>query len=177
MAIRYTAGDPNNKGFTPLPEGTMNFKIIEEEDCTSKKGNPQHKVRFEVMDGPHAGRQLNVWFSFMPNAIWAWESLVEATGAVPTDTGEIDETGEAIMELPDNALLDCYVTADVSQEEYNDKTNNKLNKIRECTEYAGPYDMADDEPTDEPEPEPKEKAPTPGASNSRRARRGAPASR
>jgi len=136
MAIRYTRGE--NTGFTPLPEGTYNLCITAEEDCTSKAGNPQHKVTFDVVDGPHAGHTLNAWYSFQPNAAWRFEQLITATGAEPTVVGQ-DAEGNDILELEDDALVGCYVTAMITQETYQGKVNNRVNGEQPCTDYAGPY--------------------------------------
>jgi len=166
MAIRYTAG--NNQGFTPLPEGSYNLVVKTEEDTVSKSGNPQHKIVFEVVDGPHAGRSLFAWYSLLPSASWRFEKLIEATGAEPTVVGQ-DTDGRDILELGDDALVGCYVTADVTQEEYAGRTNNRVGNEQACNDYAGPYDEA--EPEAEAAPV-KEKAPTPAPhAGRRRARR------
>jgi len=162
MAIRFQKGEAGG-GFTPLPEGTYNLKIIEQESTVSKAGKPQEKVRFEVVDGPMAGRELNAWFSMQPQAIWSFEQLLEATGAIPTDTGEVGPDGRPILELAEGALLGCYVTAEITQNEWPEGSGRKTNRVnapQECIEYAGPYDDVEPEPQ-EAAPEPKEKAPTP----------------
>ena len=178
MAIRFQKGD--SSGFTPLPEGTYNLKILEQESTVSKAGKPQEKIRYEVVDGPMAGRKFNAWYSLQPQAIWSFEALVEASGATPVDTGEVGPDGRPILELPDEALVGCYITAEVTQNEWPEgsgRITNRVNRPEECLDYAGPYD--DDAATEAAEEAPKtaapEKAPTPAPhATRRRARRQAP---
>lgn len=179
MAIRYTKGDADG-GFTPLPVGTYDFKILEQEEAVSNAGNPQLKVRFEVLDGVNAGRQLNQWFSFAPKAVWALEALFAACGIEPTDTGEVDENDEPLMEVNGEELVDMALTADVSQNEWpanSGKFNNRLNKLRASEDYPN---YEDDEPEAAADTaaedaaiakrEAKEQAPHPSSAGRRRRR-------
>jgi hypothetical protein len=126
--IPYSKGE--NQGFTPLPEGTYQMAIREAEHGTSTGGNPQLKLRLEVMEGPKAGRFINCWYSLLPQASWKIDNLLEALGIDEVDTGDMDAEGNPIMGLDTDHLLDRIVQYVVTQQEYpagSGKMNNRFN--------------------------------------------------
>lgn len=127
--INYTKGNEGG-GWVPLPEGTYDVKILEVKQGTSKSGNPQLSVKGEVMDGPHAGKTVTIWYSLTPQSTWKLDALLDALQIPRVETGEYHADGQPIMGFDDDALLNRCVRYDVKQREYQGKVNNDFAKER-----------------------------------------------
>lgn len=55
--------------FTPLPAGFYKVKVVLGECCTTRAGTDGYRIRFEVADGPHAGKAITRIWTFGPRAI------------------------------------------------------------------------------------------------------------
>jgi hypothetical protein len=142
--IPFSMSANQGGSFQPWPEGTYNCRITETELGTSKAGNPQLRVRLEVVDGTYAGKQSNVWYSLLPKAAWKIDALLTALGIEKEPTGDVDENGEPITVFDDEWLLHRVVEFDVKHREYNGKTQMDF-----VNERASDYDVP---PEDEPAP-------------------------
>ena len=123
--IAYSQGDKSS--FKVLPNGTYEFRITDVEQGVSSNGNPQIKVKFEVVDGPYRGDTVTAWYSLVPKALWKVLQLVEALGIETEGTGEVDDKGEEIMAFDTDDLIGCLVSFDVGQREYNGRKSNEFN--------------------------------------------------
>jgi len=126
--IPYSAGEGGS--FQPLPEGTYDFRINETILGNSRAGNPQLQLKMEVLDGPHTSKKVSCWYSLLPQSGWKIDALLEALKIEREDTGQVDDKGNPILAFDDEWLLDRCVTFDVSQREYNGKTNNDFQNER-----------------------------------------------
>lgn len=140
MRIAY---NPENRGeWKPLPEGTYDFQILEVEEKTSSKGNPQLYISTEVVGGEFSGKKAGMYFAATENATWRIVQLLDATGV----TYDLQGTD---LDFDENDLIGAYFQANAGIREYNGKKNNDFSKFEPSALSAG----SADEPADEPEPE------------------------
>jgi len=55
--------------FTPLPAGVYAARVLRGESCSTKAGAEAYRLRFEVTEGPQAGRTLVRKWTFSPKAL------------------------------------------------------------------------------------------------------------
>jgi hypothetical protein len=55
--------------YTPLPGGTYAARVLRGEYCSTKAGADAYRLRFEVTDGPHAGRTVIRTWTFGAKAL------------------------------------------------------------------------------------------------------------
>jgi hypothetical protein len=123
VQIRFSAGENTGGQWTPLPEGTYDFRIIEVEQGNSSNGNPQLRTKLEILDGPRAGDKPNTWYSLLPQSGWKLRGLVEALDLDYQIEGQ-DADGNDLIVFDADELLHRCVRMDVRQREYNGKTTN-----------------------------------------------------
>ncbi len=121
--IRYSTGG----GFTPLPEGKFALRIDSVTDGVSSKGNPQITIDGEIVAGDDEqfiGSSRKIFYSLVENAVWRIGLLCEALGLERVDTGEVDAKGQPIYSFDEQALVGRVVEFNVTQREYQGKTQN-----------------------------------------------------
>lgn len=149
--IPYSAGDAGS--FQPLPEGTYDFRINETVVGNSRAGNPQLQLKMEVLDGPHTGKKVSCWYSLLPQSGWKLDALLKALHIDREDTGQVDGSGNPILEFDDEWLINRCVQFDVTQREFNGKVNNDFQNERASqfdAESADDQDQAEQEVSVEP---------------------------
>ena len=134
-----------NTGYTPLPEGTYDFRVVSIEQKTSSTGNQQFEFQLEVIGGPSAGRKLRSWYSLTDKAMWRLNQLYTALG--------IEGEGPDGTVYDSDWLVDRALTFDVHHRIWNGKTNLDFKNPR-----ASEYDVDDSDDVEEAEA-PKAKAP------------------
>lgn len=171
--IPYSSGDSGG-GFTPLPNGTYDFRIEETIQGVSKAGNNQLQIKMEVLDGPHTGKKMSVWYSLLDNSLWKLKLLLKALNIEGEDTGRVDDKGEPILDFDDEWLVGRCVTYDVTQREYNGRTNNNFDgeRMSPFDEEAGQQDAQQEEepqqaalPAAQPAPNTMRRRPRPQRGN------------
>ena len=55
--------------FTPLPPGSYKARVQKGEFTTTRTGADAYRIRFEVTEGPHAGKTLIRIWTFSPKAL------------------------------------------------------------------------------------------------------------
>jgi len=55
--------------FTPLPSGVYTARVLKGEYTTTRTGTDAYRMRFEVAEGPHAGRTVIRTWTFSPKAL------------------------------------------------------------------------------------------------------------
>jgi hypothetical protein len=55
--------------FTPIPPGVYSARVVRGEYCSTKAGADAYRMRFEVTDGPHAGKTVIRTWTFGPKAL------------------------------------------------------------------------------------------------------------
>ena len=55
--------------FTPLPPGVYPARVVRGEYTTTKAGADAYRLKFEVTDGPHAGKTTIRTWTFSPKAL------------------------------------------------------------------------------------------------------------
>jgi len=143
MRIAY---NPDNRGeWKPLPEGTYDFQILEVEEKTSSKGNPQLYISTEVVGGEFSGKKCGMYFAATENATWRIVQLLEATGVAFEQAG-------TDLDFDENDLIGSYFQANAGIREYNGKKNNDFSKFEPSSLSAGPADEPAEEEEEAPAP-------------------------
>jgi hypothetical protein len=55
--------------FAPLPPGVYVARVVRGEVCQTKAGTDAYRIRFEVIEGPHAGRTVIRTWTFSERAL------------------------------------------------------------------------------------------------------------
>lgn len=115
--------------FTLVPQGTYECQIVdvEYEGLTSKDGEPQIKITFEIGGGSdYSGQKIPQWLTMNDKFGWKLDQLVEASGIEYEVVGEeTGSDGKKIRELsfdPDD-LLQTWVQIELSH--WTSKKDNK----------------------------------------------------
>ncbi|MFA5138358.1 MAG: DUF669 domain-containing protein [Elusimicrobiota bacterium] len=133
--------------FSPIPEGKYLCKLADIEEASTNAGDEMWKLRFQVAEGPHAGRMVfdNLVFS---SAAMKRVKLVCSRMGLDV-SGELDLTPERLRGRT------CLLT--VQTEEYEDSEGRR--KKRSVIPFAGYERASGDGPpaaaapsTDEEEP-------------------------
>jgi len=119
--------------FTPLPEAKYLCRLSEIEEATTQYGDELWKLRFEVIEGEHAGRYIfdNMVFS---------QAAMKRVKLICSRLG-LDVTGE--LDLTPETLIGRTAWVDAQIEEYEDSQGKK--KRRNVVPFAG-YEHADKAP-------------------------------
>lgn len=146
--INYSkTADSGSGSWSPLPEGVYDVRINAAQLGTSAKGNPQVRVTGEIIDGTYAGRNVNVWYSLLPQSTWKFDKLFQVLGISARETGEYDSTGSPILGVDSDDLIGRSVRYTVKQREYPAGSGKLTNDFGD--EAASPFDEAgavDEEP-------------------------------
>ena len=165
MAIKYSKNKDGGAGrFAPLPEGHYHIRIDDVVQTVSKKGNPQLELSTTIVDGEYTERHPKMWYSLLATASWRLDKLFDVVGITPAETGEYDEDGNPIMAADEQELVGRTVVFNVTQRDYQGRTNNNFDEV-ELSEYDA--HASEEEAEDEEAPAPK-----PAGKMRRRARPG-----
>jgi hypothetical protein len=120
MAIKFTAGTPENRDFTPVPAGEYTLTILGATEKQSPKGDPmiELKLRPELHNG-QSGPHVWDYLVFTSAAKWRIDQFLLAIGAHP---GE----GETITVEPGD-WLGMEVRAKLTIQ--NDNKGNPRNRV------------------------------------------------
>lgn len=132
--IRFSGGGEG--GFEPLPESIYDLEIKSVDQNTSKAGNPQAIVKFEVVDGDLAGRTHKEWYTITPEAVWRLQNLCKAAGVDLVETGEVDKDNEPICEFDTDELVGKFVRAEIKHRNYEGKTFANLGNKPEASRFS-----------------------------------------
>lgn len=55
--------------FTPIPPGIYSARVLRGEYCSTKAGGEAYRIRFEITEGPHAGKTVIRTWTFGPKAL------------------------------------------------------------------------------------------------------------
>jgi hypothetical protein len=55
--------------FSPLPPGIYTARVLRGECCSTRAGADAYRMRFEVTEGPHAGKTVIRTWTFSPKAL------------------------------------------------------------------------------------------------------------
>lgn len=89
-----------DKGYSPLPEGSYDLEILSVEQKVSQAGNPQLEINTEVAGGEHEGRKVRLWYSLTPQSAWKLKKLVVATHT-PHEVVGSDRDGQISFDTDD----------------------------------------------------------------------------
>jgi hypothetical protein len=73
----------------PLAEGEYNVEVVFAAEGESQSGNPKIDLRYKVIDGPLADRQIMDTMSFHPKALWRTKRSLQAMGFGKEFSGEV----------------------------------------------------------------------------------------
>lgn len=111
--------------YTPIPPGKYLCKLIDVEEARTQYDDEMWKLRFQVIEGPHAGRSLFDNLVFSAAALKRVKLICSRLGL--DVTGELNLTPDMIKGRS------CYLTTQV--EEYVDAEDRK--KMRNVIGFAG----------------------------------------
>jgi hypothetical protein len=143
--INYNKGGDGGSSWQALPEGTYDVRILASEQGTSKAGNAQIKLSCEVLDGPSAGKKVNIWYSLLPQSTWKLDKLLETLDVERFETGEFGQDGTPILGFDDEDLIDRSVRYTVGQREFPAGSGKMTNDFND--ESVSPFDTEEAAPT------------------------------
>ena len=126
----------DTKGFNPLPIGEYLCRVDDIEELFTQRNDEMWRLRFEVVEGKHAGRYIYDNLVFSAAAMKRVKLICSRLGL--NTYGEIDLTPDLLQGRR------CYVS--VLIEEYTD--NNGNIKKRNVVPFAG-YEQAEKEETED----------------------------
>jgi len=101
-------------------EGLHHAKVVGFEKTESRSGNPQYVWQFRILAGNSKGVEVKYWTSLLPQARWKVVEALEAVGVAAS--GSV-----ARFKLSD--IIDKPCIIEVVHEDYEGKTNHKVNKV------------------------------------------------
>lgn len=116
--------------FTPIPDGKYLCRLTDIEETHTNHGDDMWRMRFQVADGPHAGRMLFDNLVFSDAAMKRVKLVCSRLGL--DVSGELDITPELLKGRA------CLLT--VQTEEYEDQEGRR--RKRNVVPFAG-YEKAD----------------------------------
>lgn len=122
--------------WTPIPDGTYEFEIMEVKDGNAQSGTPSTGVVSEVTSGPAAGKKSTFWFYQTAKAAWRLKQLLEATGT-PFDASTNGD-GLEVLDFDTDDLISRRFTAQIKIDEYEGKLSNKIVKFPGLTPAKKP---------------------------------------
>lgn len=129
--IRVPRSNNSSSSYTPLPDGTYDFRIVEVSEGTSGTGSPQLVVRLVCQGPAYADRKATLWLTQTAKAAWRTDQLFEALSIAAIETGDVDSEGNPIVSYDEQALVDRCVSFEVTTREYNGKKSNDFkNPVR-----------------------------------------------
>ena len=111
-----------------VPEGKYTGKLIDVEKSMSQAGNPMWVWTFVLTDGKFEGKEFKLYTALTPSAMWKLTETLEALG--------IGKAGEAIK-FDLGAVINTEVVMHITEDEYNGKPRNSLDKISAPANGAG----------------------------------------
>jgi hypothetical protein len=64
----FDAAEPAPE-FSPIPQGIYSARVVRGEYCSTRAGAEAYRLRFEVIEGEHAGRTVIRTWTFSPKAM------------------------------------------------------------------------------------------------------------
>lgn len=114
-------------GWTPIPDGTYNFRIEEVKQGQASSGTASFGCVCEVASGPATGKRSTFWFYLTPKSGWRTRELLDATGT-PYVADEKTENGD-VLDFDTDDLIGRTFDAMIKIEEYEGKQSNKIVKF------------------------------------------------
>lgn len=116
MARTLDFSNIEKRDFSPLEPGKYELEIEAVEDKVSSKGNDMMVVTFKE---PNSGKKIWNNYTFTDSSMFKVQELLDAVG--------IDTS--AVVDFDNEDLIGVGVLAEVSQEEYNGKTRNRIERV------------------------------------------------
>ena len=113
------------EGFA-IPDGNYAVRCIDVEQSTSKAGNPMFVWSFVIIAGEFEGKDMKMWTSLAPAAMWKVAEAVKALGV--GDVGQVVK-----FKRSDVIGRECGAT--ISASEYQGKMSSKIDKLMSKEEY------------------------------------------
>lgn len=120
--VRVKVDFSKARDFEALPIGPYPV-IVEGTEIREGKNYPYVNWEFKVKTGEFAGRKLWMISSLSPDATWSLKATLRALGETNPDL-DSDE-----FEMDPDDYLGREAIANVSQEEYNDRMQNRVDSL------------------------------------------------
>lgn len=150
--IRFRASKTGS--FKLPPEGTYDLQIVKvETDKTSKDGEPQVVVTFEIADGEQAGLKFKQFYTLNEERGWLFRVLCEVAGLALENQNEDPDDDLAEFDMDPDDLLERYIRATVLINKVGEKKYVNLRDEQASTFQGaseGDSDGDEEEPADEP---------------------------
>ena len=151
--VRFRA---NKKGgFVLPPAGTFDLQIVGVSEGTSREGGPQVIVKYEIADGPHAGRSFKQYYPLNEERAWLFKKLCEVAGVEVAEDADDDpdaEVGEFDVDIDDLNERFIRATIELNKPAGSEKTFINLRDEQPSKLSATTTDDGDDD-ADETEAE------------------------
>lgn len=140
--IRFRASKGGD--FQLPPEGTFDLQIVEVKESTTKAGDPQIVVQFEIAAGEHSGTKFRQYYALTEERAWAFRALCEHAGLPMEGQDEDGNTAEFEADLED--LLERYIRATVHLNKSSDGARTFVNlRDEQPSKLGGQEDEAEDD--------------------------------
>lgn len=104
------------QSFEALPVGKYVAKVAAAEEKTSQAGNQMINVTFEVVEGEAIGRKVFDNYVLTEKSLWRLKQFLASIGM----------GADGMVDIDLNDWLDRFLIIDVTQEEYNGNTRNRI---------------------------------------------------
>jgi len=116
------------KDLEPIPNGSYDAEIVFAQEGVSKNDNPKIDLRWKVLAGEFAGRQVFDTLTFTQNSMYRVKNTLKALGFAPAFKGEVVGGDLIGMQATIVVSTDPGSTDPVSGEEYSPR--NKVSKVK-----------------------------------------------
>lgn len=125
--IEFSATTSERGDWVPLPAGTYDVQIDQVSIKPAKDSTkfPQLQLDTHVVGGAHDNKKAAIWYSLSPKSGWKLRKLLDAAGVDYEANEGADESVSISVDEED--LVGAYVRYNVTQEDYQGKTNNRFN--------------------------------------------------
>jgi len=145
--MRIPKGNDENRSWNPLPVADYCILITKVDTTRTSRGSdpkPQVMIQGEVVSDEYNGKKVTEFFFATPKALWRLENLFKALGIPGDETGDIDAEGKAILDYPEDELIERIVTVRILQDKYTDKTTGEVKTSNDWD--AGTYAISPQDP-------------------------------
>jgi hypothetical protein len=134
---KFAVDFSNVESFEPLPEGEYRCRIEEVVVKRNKADTGDYlNWTLEVIDGEFSGRKLWLMTSLSAKALWKLKEVFESLG-IEGDQQELEWDDDTML-VTSPELVDLVVVAQVTQELYKDRVQNRVGEVRLADEYEEP---------------------------------------